>query len=602
SLAFDPANEGDGAVRRESLAFDPANEGDGAVRRESLAFDPADEKEQIIRRQIEIQNRQIGIKYRKFNFKKQSSLYRQSYSQQIRTFKVITASSNRQSDSKPQSWHSRAIKLERSRTKQSYYSPIRTRQQTMDQQFNVTLQQHGKHTSRGQTDPLHRNMEIYKGRSVSDEGNQSISEKYTKSCNPSRQLQSTQLIEIKGERGRIEQANSERTRRWKSRRSENRRFEMDQSMFCYTKTGKRKMEKNYRLQDSQQTSLFQSLHHGRHTYTTRIAKAWRLDDKNRLGISISPYNSRQRILTIPRVYSQQQVPLVQGVVLRGETCTINLSQNSPSGNQIDQRSAQSSRSGVLRRNNCHPRRKVEIRINKPEHHQHLEKLWVENINQKVNTRTNLIDNVSRMGNQHGEGTVDDDNRKIEQNQINDCKMEESCLKRNTGQSQIPCEFHWITKLPSALNQERWTPHEENKQSQNLDSTEIFWWKAEVDKNKPIQAIIIQPQPIQSTDASINSWGACLKLLNPEEQILFQGDWGNNWRLSGSNQREAAAILCALRRSDPFLKERQVRSLKIQTDNSSAAFNINRGAAATALAKLVDRTLDTAEKLNIELHT
>ncbi|KAA6373328.1 MAG: hypothetical protein EZS28_031144, partial [Streblomastix strix] len=43
SLAFDPANEGDGAVRRESLAFDPANEEDGAVRRESLAFDPANE-------------------------------------------------------------------------------------------------------------------------------------------------------------------------------------------------------------------------------------------------------------------------------------------------------------------------------------------------------------------------------------------------------------------------------------------------------------------------------------------------------------------------------------------------------------------------------
>jgi hypothetical protein len=45
----------------------------------------------------------------------------------------------------------------------------------------------------------------------------------------------------------------------------------------------------------------------------------------------------------------------------------------------------------------------------------------------------------------------------------------------------------------------------------------------------------------------------------------------------------------------------VRSLKIETDNSSAAFNINRGTTASALAKLVDRTLDTAEKLNIQLH-
>ncbi|KAA6404083.1 MAG: hypothetical protein EZS28_000385 [Streblomastix strix] len=321
-----------------------------------------------------------------------------------------------------------------------------------------------------QTDPLQRSMEIYKGRSVNDEGNQSILEKYPKSCNPSRQLQSTQLIEIKGERGRIEQTNSERTRRWNSRRSEERRFEMDQSMFCCTKTGKRKMEKNYRLQDSQQTYMFQSLHHGRHTYTTRFAKAQRLDDKNRLGISISPYIRRHGILTIPRIYSQQHVLLVQGDVFRGEACTIDLSQNSTTGNQIDQRSAQSSHSGVLRRYNYHPRRQVEIRINRPEHHQHFDKLWVENINQKVNTRTNLLDNVSRMGNQHGEGPVDDDNRKIEQNQLNDCKMEESCLKRNTGQNQIPSEFHWITKLPSASNHVRWTPYEEIKQSQDLYST------------------------------------------------------------------------------------------------------------------------------------
>ncbi|KAA6377938.1 MAG: hypothetical protein EZS28_026536, partial [Streblomastix strix] len=107
--------------------------------------------------------------------------------------------------------------------------------------------------------------------------------------------------------------------------------------------------------------------------------------------------------------------------------------------------------------------------------------------------------------------------------------------------------------------------------------EFFLWKAEVDKNKPIYATIVQPQAILSTDASMNSWGAFLKQLNPEEQIPFQGDW------------------------DPFLKAGQVQPLKIETDNSSAAFNINPGAAATELAKLVDRTLETAEKLNIQLH-
>ncbi|KAA6397704.1 MAG: putative Transposon Ty3-I Gag-Pol polyprotein, partial [Streblomastix strix] len=131
--------------------------------------------------------------------------------------------------------------------------------------------------------------------------------------------------------------------------------------------------------------------------------------------------------------------------------------------------------------------------------------------------------------------------------------------------------------------------------------EIFWWKSQIDKNKPIQATISQPEATLTTDASLHSWGACLKLMNPVEEVWFQGSWSSRWNLNSSNQREAAAILCALRRSEPYFKERQTKSLKIETDNSSAAFNINRGAAATALAKLVDRTLETADNYNLQLH-
>ncbi|KAA6353023.1 MAG: hypothetical protein EZS28_051450, partial [Streblomastix strix] len=74
-----------------------------------------------------------------------------------------------------------------------------------------------------------------------------------------------------------------------------------------------------------------------------------------------------------------------------------------------------------------------------------------------------------------------------------------------------------------------------------------------------------------------------------------------WHLTSSNQREAAGILCALRRSETYLRERQIKSLKIETDNSSAAYNINRGSAAVALVKLTDRILETAEDLNLQLH-
>ncbi|KAA6393078.1 MAG: hypothetical protein EZS28_011396 [Streblomastix strix] len=86
----------------------------------------------------------------------------------------------------------------------------------------------------------------------------------------------------------------------------------------------------------------------------------------------------------------------------------------------------------------------------------------------------------------------------------------------------------------------------------LESTkEIFWVKFQIDKNKPIQTTIAQSEAILATEASL---------------------------------------------------PKKIEPLNIETDNSSSAFNINKGAAAVALAKQVDRTLETAENCNIQLHT
>ncbi|KAA6364417.1 MAG: hypothetical protein EZS28_040055, partial [Streblomastix strix] len=88
----------------------------------------------------------------------------------------------------------------------------------------------------------------------------------------------------------------------------------------------------------------------------------------------------------------------------------------------------------------------------------------------------------------------------------------------------------------------------------------------------------QPQAVLQTDASNSSWGAVLKLHNPEQEVMLQVNWSNKWRLMSSNQRETAAVLCALLHSEPFLRSKQITSLKIETDNSVTAYNLNRGAA------------------------
>ncbi|KAA6396105.1 MAG: putative Pol polyprotein [Streblomastix strix] len=130
--------------------------------------------------------------------------------------------------------------------------------------------------------------------------------------------------------------------------------------------------------------------------------------------------------------------------------------------------------------------------------------------------------------------------------------------------------------------------------------EIFWWKTMIQKNKPIQDTVISPQAILATDASKTNWGATLKMSHPDLEILFLGKFSNNWHISSSNQRDIAGIFCAIRRSETYLRERQIRALKIETYNSSAENNIDRGSAAVALVKLTDRILETADP-NLQLH-
>ncbi|KAA6364433.1 MAG: hypothetical protein EZS28_040041, partial [Streblomastix strix] len=67
-----------------------------------------------------------------------------------------------------------------------------------------------------------------------------------------------------------------------------------------------------------------------------------------------------------------------------------------------------------------------------------------------------------------------------------------------------------------------------------------------------------------------------------------------------NQRETAAVLCGLLRSAPFLREQQVQSLKVETDNSFSAYNLNRGAAVISLIKLTDRILEVEEDLVLQI--
>ncbi|KAA6366104.1 MAG: hypothetical protein EZS28_038369 [Streblomastix strix] len=106
----------------------------------------------------------------------------------------------------------------------------------------------------------------------------------------------------------------------------------------------------------------------------------------------------------------------------------------------------------------------------------------------------------------------------------------------------------------------------------------------IQNKEPVQATLISHQAILATDASKTSRRAKLMISHPNLEIWFHGTWSSNWYLSSSNQSQATGSLCAFRRSENFLREMQIKSLKVETDNCSAVFNINRGSAAIALVK------------------
>ncbi|KAA6375152.1 MAG: putative reverse transcriptase, partial [Streblomastix strix] len=132
--------------------------------------------------------------------------------------------------------------------------------------------------------------------------------------------------------------------------------------------------------------------------------------------------------------------------------------------------------------------------------------------------------------------------------------------------------------------------------------EIYCWRKKIVENKPIRVAIHQPQVILTVDASASSWVATLKLQNPEEEIWFQADWSDKWKLSSSNQRETAAVFCALTCSEHFLKSQRVTVPKIERDNSETSFNLNRGAAAVSLQKLIEKILEKVEDLGLQIQS
>ncbi|KAA6385363.1 MAG: hypothetical protein EZS28_019111 [Streblomastix strix] len=79
-------------------------------------------------------------------------------------------------------------------------------------------------------------------------------------------------------------------------------------------------------------------------------------------------------------------------------------------------------------------------------------------------------------------------------------------------------------------------------------------------------------------------GATIIFVQTGLKEMHEWSWNRDSKLTSSNQREAAAILQGIRRFAMSPRHYQIKALRIETENSSAAFNINRGAEVRSSKK------------------
>ncbi|KAA6395397.1 MAG: hypothetical protein EZS28_009075 [Streblomastix strix] len=108
---------------------------------------------------------------------------------------------------------------------------------------------------------------------------------------------------------------------------------------------------------------------------------------------------------------------------------------------------------------------------------------------------------------------------------------------------------------------------------------------------------IQETATLTTDVSRTGWGALLKLYQSELQQA--STWKKPMSLRSSNQREARAILYALRKFK--LQLAGIDQLTVQTDNQVAVMNLQCKASAALLATTMRLIFQEATQMGLMLH-
>ncbi|KAA6381430.1 MAG: putative reverse transcriptase [Streblomastix strix] len=211
----------------------------------------------------------------------------------------------------------------------------------------------------------------------------------------------------------------------------------------------------------------------------------------------------------------------------------------------------------------------------------------QDISREIKFNPNTEIRIPRLGIQHQFKHVKNDiGQKIE-NDIDNKQMDKHHIEAEIGQNKMVSHCDRQVELSQTTNIEGRSTYEtvEQMQVQNLNTKRLEF--------KDQNAIL-------RTDASKDQWGGTLTILKTGTTEMLNGPWNSNWKLNSSNQREIAAILLGVRRIKENYSNLNLQALRIESDNAAAVYNINRGAAAIALTKMIDHVLEEIEELQMQI--
>ncbi|KAA6376786.1 MAG: hypothetical protein EZS28_027686 [Streblomastix strix] len=141
---------------------------------------------------------------------------------------------------------------------------------------------------------------------------------------------------------------------------------------------------------------------------------------------------------------------------------------------------------------------------------------------------------------------------------------------NGGRVQL-VNCHYLTS-----DKEKRLSHEINQQAAKVNSENKKFIQQDAAKHDCMDGVVVYIVAILTTDASEALWGATLEILEPKREIKLLETQTFQLRLTQSDQRETAAIYLALCRLEKDLKNFKIITLRIQSNNSTAVSNLNRG--------------------------